>query len=134
MSQPPYPQIPESAALPGCWWHPKRQTGLSCVRCGRPACPDCLREAAVGLINGLTLGALLGPIVFLWFGIGTLGIVIAIALIINLFTAAVAGILVPLALDRVGFDPAVASATFVTTITDVIGFLAFLGLATLVLL
>ncbi|MFD8492448.1 rhomboid family intramembrane serine protease [Amycolatopsis sp. NPDC059657] len=48
MSQPPYPQIPESAALPGCWWHPKRQTGLSCVRCGRPACPDCLREAAVG--------------------------------------------------------------------------------------
>ncbi len=93
-----------------------------------------LREAAVGLINGLTLGALLGPIVFLWFGIGTLGIVIAIALVINLFTAAVAGILVPLALDRLGFDPAVASATFVTTITDVIGFLAFLGLATLVLL
>ncbi len=93
-----------------------------------------LREAAVGLINGLTLGALLGPIVFLWFGIGTLGIVIAIALLINLFTAAVAGILVPLALDRMGFDPAVASATFVTTITDVIGFVAFLGLATLVLL
>ncbi len=93
-----------------------------------------LREAAVGLINGLTLGALLGPIVFFWFGIGTLGIVIAIALLINLFSAAVAGILVPLALDRFGFDPAVASATFVTTITDVIGFFAFLGLATLVLL
>ncbi|MBN9280353.1 MAG: magnesium transporter, partial [Hyphomicrobium sp.] len=65
---------------------------------------------------------------------GTLGIVIAVALIINLFTAAVAGILVPLTLDRLGFDPAVASATFVTTTTDVIGFLAFLGLATLVLL
>ena len=93
-----------------------------------------LREAAVGLINGLTLGALLGPIVFFWFGIGTLGIVIAAALVINLFSAAVAGILVPLALDRLGFDPAVASTTFVTTITDVIGFLAFLGLATLVLL
>ncbi|MBN9262203.1 MAG: magnesium transporter [Hyphomicrobium sp.] len=93
-----------------------------------------LREAAVGLINGLTLAAILGPIVFLWFGIGTLGIVIAVALIINLFTAAVAGILVPLTLDRLGFDPAVASATFVTTTTDVIGFLAFLGLATLVLL
>jgi len=55
-----------------------------------------LREAAVGLINGLTLAAILGPIVFLWFGIGTLGIVIAVALIINLFTAAVAGIVVPL--------------------------------------
>ncbi len=93
-----------------------------------------LREAAVGLINGLTLGAILGPIVFLWFGIGTLGIVIAAALLINLFSAAVAGILVPLLLDRLGFDPAVASATFVTTITDVIGFVAFLGLATLVLL
>ena len=93
-----------------------------------------LREAAVGLINGLALGALLGPIVFFWFGIGTLGVVIAAALIINLFSAAVAGILVPLALDHLGFDPAVASATFVTTITDVIGFLAFLGLATLILL
>ncbi len=93
-----------------------------------------LREAAVGIINGLTLGALLGPIVFLWFGIGTLGLVIATALVINLFSAAVAGILVPLALDRFGFDPAVASATFVTTITDVVGFVAFLGLATLVLL
>ena len=93
-----------------------------------------LREAAVGIINGLTLGAVLGPLVFLWFGIGTLGIVIATALVINLFSAAVAGILVPLALDRFGFDPAVASATFVTTITDVVGFVAFLGLATLVLL
>lgn len=93
-----------------------------------------MREAAVGIINGLTLGALLGPIVFLWFGIGQLGIVIALALVINLFSAAVAGILVPLALDRFGFDPAVASATFVTTITDVVGFVAFLGLATLVLL
>jgi magnesium transporter len=53
---------------------------------------------------------------------------------INLFTAAVAGILVPLALDHLDFDPAVSSATFVTTITDVTGFFAFLGLATLVLL
>lgn len=93
-----------------------------------------LREAAVGLINGLVLGALIGPIVFLWFGIGQLGMVIATALLINLFTAAVAGILVPMALDRLGFDPAVASTTFVTTITDVVGFVAFLGLATLVLL
>ncbi len=93
-----------------------------------------LREAAVGLINGLVLGALIGPIVFLWFGIGQLGMVIATALLINLFSAAVAGILVPITLDRLGFDPAVASTTFVTTITDVIGFVAFLGLATLVLL
>ncbi|KAA9166726.1 rhomboid family intramembrane serine protease [Amycolatopsis acidicola] len=48
MTQPPHPQTPPTSALPGCWWHPTRQTGLSCVRCGRPACPDCLREASVG--------------------------------------------------------------------------------------
>ncbi|WP_051116332.1 rhomboid family intramembrane serine protease [Amycolatopsis nigrescens] len=47
MSQPPYSPYPQQA-LPGCWWHPDRATGLSCVRCGRPACPDCLREASVG--------------------------------------------------------------------------------------
>ena len=47
MTQPPSPHTPP-AALPGCWWHPNRRTGLSCVRCGRPACPDCLREASVG--------------------------------------------------------------------------------------
>lgn len=47
MNQPPTPHTPPEA-LPGCWWHPSRQTGLSCTRCGRPACPDCLREAAVG--------------------------------------------------------------------------------------
>ncbi|NKQ53335.1 rhomboid family intramembrane serine protease [Amycolatopsis sp. K13G38] len=47
MTQPPSPHTP-STELPGCWWHPNRQTGLSCVRCGRPACPDCLREASVG--------------------------------------------------------------------------------------
>lgn len=48
MSQPPNPAIQPQAALPGCWWHPNRPTGLSCARCGRPACPDCLREAPVG--------------------------------------------------------------------------------------
>ncbi len=45
---PPYGQPPQQEALPGCWWHPGRQTGLRCVRCERPACPDCLREASVG--------------------------------------------------------------------------------------
>lgn len=48
MSQPPNPAAEPQAALPGCWWHPNRPTGLSCSRCGRPACPDCLREAPVG--------------------------------------------------------------------------------------
>lgn len=48
MSQPPNPAAQPQAALPGCWWHPNRPTGLSCSRCGRPACPDCLQEAPVG--------------------------------------------------------------------------------------
>jgi membrane associated rhomboid family serine protease len=48
VSQPPNPAAQPQAALPGCWWHPNRPTGLSCSRCGRPACPDCLREAPVG--------------------------------------------------------------------------------------
>jgi magnesium transporter len=92
------------------------------------------REAAVGLINGLAFATILGVVVFFWFGVGPLGAVIAAAMIINLFSAAIAGILIPIGLERAGFDPAVASGTFVTTITDVVGFFAFLGLATMVLL
>ena len=93
-----------------------------------------LREASVGLINGFVLATLLALVVYLVFGRGTLGIVIAAAMIFNLFAAALAGILIPLALDRLGFDPAVASGVFVTTVTDIVGFFAFLGLATLFLL
>jgi magnesium transporter len=93
-----------------------------------------LREASVGLINGFVLAALLALVVYFVFGRGTLGIVIAAAMIFNLFAAALAGILIPLGLDRLGFDPAVASGVFVTTVTDIVGFFAFLGLATVFLL
>jgi len=93
-----------------------------------------LREASVGLINGFVLAALLALVVYFVFGRGTLGIVIAAAMIFNLFAAALAGILIPLGLERLGFDPAVASGVFVTTVTDIVGFFAFLGLATLFLL
>jgi magnesium transporter len=93
-----------------------------------------MREAAVGIVNGLAFAVILGPVVVFWFGVNTLGVVIAAAMIINLFSAAIAGILIPIGLERAGFDPAVASGTFVTTITDVVGFFAFLGLATVVLL
>jgi len=93
-----------------------------------------LREASVGLINGLTFGILMGAVVLLWFGVGTLGLVIAAAMICNLLAAALAGILIPLTLERLGFDPAVSSGVFVTTVTDVVGFFSFLGLATLFLL
>jgi magnesium transporter len=72
---------------------------------------------------------LMGVFAWWWFGLGGLGLVIGAAMVINLMAAALAGILVPLALDALEIDPAVASAVFVTTVTDVVGFFAFLGLA-----
>lgn len=90
-----------------------------------------LRECAVGLINGLLFALIVGAFAWLWFGSGPLGLIIGAAMVINLLAAALAGILVPLALDRFDIDPAVASGTFVTTVTDVVGFFAFLGLAAL---
>jgi magnesium transporter len=70
----------------------------------------------------------------LWFGSPMLGGVIAAAMVVNLVVAGLAGILIPVALDRLKIDPALASGAFVTTVTDVVGFFAFLGLAVLVLL
>ncbi len=93
-----------------------------------------MREAVVGLVNGLILSLIMAAVVFVWFGSGQLGWVIAVAMIINLICAALAGILIPLALDWFDLDPAPASGVFVTTVTDVIGFFAFLGLAALWLL
>jgi magnesium transporter len=90
-----------------------------------------LRESAVGLINGLFFALIMGLFAWWWFGSDGLGLVIAAAMIINLLAAALAGILVPLALDSLDVDPAIASGVFVTTVTDVVGFFAFLGLAAL---
>jgi magnesium transporter len=87
------------------------------------------RESAVGIINGVLFAFIVGVFAFWWFGSGQLGLVIAAAMIINLLAAALAGILIPLTLDRMQIDPAIASAVFVTTVTDVVGFFAFLGLA-----
>lgn len=92
------------------------------------------KEARVALLNGLVLGTLLALIVLLWFHSVGLSIVIGIALTLNLLFAAVAGVLVPVTLRRAGFDPALASGIFLTTVTDVMGFFTFLGLATLILL
>jgi magnesium transporter len=89
-----------------------------------------LRETAIGLINGLTFAIFLSLLAVYLFGAGQLAYVIAIAIIINMLAAALAGIFIPLALARLGFDPAVASTVFVTTVTDVVGFFSFLGLAT----
>ncbi|MEM7427891.1 MAG: magnesium transporter [Pseudomonadota bacterium] len=89
------------------------------------------REATVGIVNGAMFALIMGAFTVLWFGSEQLGIVIGIAMIVNLIVAALAGILIPLTLDRMDVDPAIASSVFVTTVTDVVGFFAFLGLAAL---
>ena len=91
------------------------------------------REALVGLINGAVFAVIMGGIGVLWFGSPDLGYVIALAMVINLLIAGLAGTGVPIMLDKLGIDPALASGAFVTTVTDVVGFFAFLGLAALVL-
>ena len=92
------------------------------------------KEARVALLNGIVLGTILALIVLLWFHSIGLSVVIFVALTSNLVLAAFAGVLVPVALKRAGYDPALASGIFLTTVTDVMGFFTFLGLATLVLL
>ncbi|KAA2238161.1 magnesium transporter [Salinarimonas soli] len=89
------------------------------------------REILVGLINGVAFALVMGVVAVVWFGLPSLGPVIGLALIVTLTSAAFGGIVIPVLLDRFEVDPAVASGPFVTTITDVVGFFAFLGIATL---
>ena len=93
-----------------------------------------LRELGAGVLNGIALALILGAAGGLIFWDLRLGVVLAMAMIVNQIVAALGGVLVPLTLERFGFDPALASGTFVTTLTDVMGFFAFLGLATVLLL
>jgi len=90
-----------------------------------------MREGLVGLVNGLAFAVITGIAAFAWFRIPALGVVIGLAMVCNLVAGALGGILIPMVLERVRADPAVASGTFVTTITDVVGFFSFLGIATL---
>jgi len=92
------------------------------------------REITVGAINGLAFGLLMALVAGFWFGVPMLAAVIAVAMLLTLVAAALGGILIPIALDKLNIDPALASGPFVTTVTDVIGFFAFLGLASAVLL
>ncbi|NGP53129.1 magnesium transporter [Thioalkalivibrio sp. XN8] len=92
------------------------------------------REVVVGTLNGAAFGIVMSLVVAFWFGVPMLAVVIAIAMMLTLAAAAFAGIVLPLALDRMGVDPALASGPFVTTVTDVVGFFAFLGLAALIVL
>lgn len=92
------------------------------------------RELLVGAVNGILFAIVLGIFGFAWFGSPMLGVVLAAAMIINLVVAGLAGTGIPVILEKLGIDPALASGAFVTTMTDVVGFFAFLGLASVVLL
>jgi len=89
------------------------------------------RESLVGLVNGVAFAVITGIAAVIWFKTPGLGVVIGLAIICNLVAGALGGILIPMVLERVRADPAVASGTFVTTVTDVVGFFSFLGIATL---
>lgn len=93
-----------------------------------------VREAATGAAQGLMFGLVLALVAFLWFHNSGLALAVGLAVVINLAMGGIVGILVPLVLRRAGADPAVSSSVFVTFTTDALGFLAFLGLATLILL
>jgi magnesium transporter len=90
-----------------------------------------LRELLVGLLNGLAFAVITGAAAYAWFRMPDLGVVIGLAMICNLVAGALGGILIPLVLQRFNADPAVSSGVFVTTVTDVVGFFSFLGIATL---
>jgi magnesium transporter len=89
------------------------------------------RELLVGILNGLAFAAIMGVIAYAWFKVPDLGVIIGLAMIVNLIAAALGGILVPLGLNWLRADPAVASGAFVTTVTDLVGFFSFLGIAAL---
>ena len=92
------------------------------------------KEVSIGLLNGLLWAVVVGIVAAAWFGSPNIGAVIAAALVINMLAAAGSGLLVPLALKRMNIDPALSGAVILTTVTDVVGFMSFLGLATLFLL
>ena len=93
-----------------------------------------LRELSVGIINGAVFAVTAGLVSYFWFGDLSVALVMAVAMMANLIIAGVSGTAIPLTLSRFGVDPAVASSVFITTVTDVIGFLTFLGLAALFLM
>jgi magnesium transporter len=88
-----------------------------------------VREVSGGFLNGCIFAILLGAVTAIRYVNPGLGFVIGMAMIINMISAGTAGILIPLALNKLKVDPAIASSVFVTTVTDVVGFFAFLGLA-----
>ena len=92
------------------------------------------RELAVSIVNGILLSIMVGGITFIWFRDGILATLICVAMVVNLISSAIAGIFIPIILRKFNQDPAIAGSVVVTTVTDVIGFFSFLGLATFFLI
>lgn len=92
------------------------------------------KEVLISLMNGTFYAVVMGVIAYLWFDMPMLGVVIAMAMVINLFSAGFFGAVIPLGLQKFGIDPAIGSTVLLTTVTDVVGFFSFLGLATIILL
>jgi magnesium transporter len=88
----------------------------------------------LALMNGFLFAAVIGVIAWLWFAMPMLGVVIAASMVINLFSAGFFGAVIPLLLQKLAIDPAVGSSVLLTTVTDIVGFFSFLGLASIVLL
>ncbi|HDZ56446.1 MAG TPA: magnesium transporter [Pseudomonas xinjiangensis] len=93
-----------------------------------------LKEMGIGMLNGVLWAVVVAGLAFFWFGSWQIGGIIGAAILLNLLCAAMAGLMIPLMLKRFGIDPALAGSVILTTVTDVVGFFAFLGLATLLLL
>ena len=92
------------------------------------------KELTISLGNGILFAIIMGLIAYMWFDIKMLGVVIALSMIINLLMAGFFGAVVPLFLKKLDIDPAIGSTVILTTVTDVVGFFSFLGLATYILL
>ena len=92
------------------------------------------KEVVISLVNGVLFATIIGVVAYLWFGLPLLGVVIGISMIINLFSAGFFGAVIPIILQKKGIDPAIGSTVILTTVTDVVGFFSFLGLATIILL
>ena len=96
--------------------------------------PLLIKEILISLLNGLLWAAVVSLAVYLWFNHAYIALIIAIALMINLAVAAASGVIIPLILRRINIDPALAGGVILTTVTDVVGFVAFLGIATIILM
>jgi magnesium transporter len=93
-----------------------------------------IKELKVGGLNGVIWALVIGVVSYAWFGDSLLGTVIAIAIFLNIVAAAFAGVFVPVILDKLKIDPALSGSVILTTVTDIVGFVAFLGLGTLFLM